>query len=59
MVPKGLQVGDTFRDGQQTFVVEAVNRNGTYDSKAVKKAGGSGEAAPHQSAARKRRGKKQ
>lgn len=35
MVPKGLKVGDTFEDGGRLFVVEAVNGNGTYFSRAV------------------------
>lgn len=35
MVPKGLKVGDTFEDGGRLYVVEAVNGNGTYFSRAV------------------------
>lgn len=35
MVPKGLKIGDTFEDGKRLFVVEAVNRDGTYYSRAV------------------------
>ena len=50
MVPKGLKIGDTFEDGKRLFVVEAVNGDGTYYSRAVEKADGRGEAAPHQSA---------
>ena len=46
MVPKGLKAGDTFEDGGRLYVVEAVNGNGTYFSRAVE----NGEAAPHQSA---------
>nr|DAP97962.1 MAG TPA: hypothetical protein [Bacteriophage sp.] len=48
MVPKGLKTGDTFEDGKRLYVVEAVNRDGTYYSRAVE----NGEAAPHQSAVR-------
>lgn len=50
MVPKGLKIGDTFEDGKRLYVVEAVNRDGTYYSRAVEKADNSDEAAPHQSA---------
>lgn len=46
MVPKGLKIGDTFEDGKRLYVVEAVNRDGTYYSRAVVNS----EAAPHQSA---------
>ena len=46
MVPKGLKAGDTFEDGKRLYVVEAVNGDGTYYSRAVE----NGEAAPHQSA---------
>lgn len=35
MVPKGLKIGDTFEDGKRLYVVEAVNRDGTYYSRAV------------------------
>lgn len=35
MVPKGLKIGDTFEDGKRLFVVEAVNKDGTYYSRAV------------------------
>ena len=69
MVPKGLKAGDTFEDGKRLYVVESVNRDGTYYSRAVENS----EAAPHQSesgaaesfhqggsqVARKRRTKKQ
>lgn len=50
MVPKGLKIGDTFEDGKRLYVVEAVNRDGTYYSRAVEKADNSGKAATHQSA---------
>ena len=46
MVPKGLKAGDTFEDGKRLYVVEAVNGDGTYYSRAVENS----EAAPHQSA---------
>lgn len=71
MVPKGLKVGDTFEDGGRLFVVEAVNGNGTYFSRAVEKADARGveDAAPykadadkqeaHSQVTRKRRTKKQ
>lgn len=35
MVPKGLKIGDTFEDGKRLYVVEAVNGDGTYYSRAV------------------------
>lgn len=35
MVPKGLKIGDTFEDGKRLYVVEAVNKDGTYYSRAV------------------------
>ena len=35
MVPKGLKAGDTFEDGNRLYVVEAVNGDGTYYSRAV------------------------
>lgn len=35
MVPKGLKAGNTFEDGKRLYVVEAVNRDGTYYSRAV------------------------
>lgn len=35
MVPKGLQVGDTFWDGGRWFEVLAVNGNGTYSSRQI------------------------
>ena len=42
MVPKGLKIGDTFEDGKRLYVVEAVNRDGTYYSRTVE----NGEAYP-------------
>jgi len=42
MVPKGLKIGDTFEDGKRLYVVEAVNGDGTYYSRAVE----NGEAHP-------------
>lgn len=71
MVPKGLKAGDTFEDGKRLYVVEAVNGNGTYFSRAVEKADARsvGDAAPykadadkqeaHSQVTRKRRTKKQ
>ena len=38
MVPKGLKIGETFEDGKRLYVVEAVNGDGTYFSRAVDKA---------------------
>lgn len=35
MVPKRLKIGDTFEDGKRLYVVEAVNKDGTYYSRAV------------------------
>lgn len=35
MVPKGLKAGETFEDGKRLYVVEAVNKDGTYYSRAV------------------------
>lgn len=35
MVPKGLKIGDTFEDGKRLYVVEAVNKDGTYYSRTV------------------------
>lgn len=35
MVPKGLKIGDTFEDGKRLYVVEAVNGDGAYYSRAV------------------------
>ena len=46
MVPKGFKAGDTFEDGKRLYVVEAVNRDGTYYSRAVENS----EATTHQSA---------
>ena len=71
MIPKGLKIGDTFEDGKRLFVVEAVNVDGTYFSRAVEKADARGveDAAPyksdsdkqeaHSQVTRKRRTKKQ
>ena len=71
MVPKGLKAGDTFEDGKRLYVVEAVNGDGTYYSRAVEKADARGveDAAPykadadkqeaHSQVTRKRRTKKQ
>ena len=42
MVPKGLKIGDTFEDGKRLYVVEAVNKDGTYYSRTVE----NGEAHP-------------
>lgn len=38
MAPKGLQPGDTFTEGKLTFVVVAVNTDGSYDAKLAEKA---------------------
>lgn len=35
MIPKWLKTGDTFEDGKRLYVVEAVNRDGTYYSRAA------------------------
>lgn len=35
MVTKGLKIGDTFEEGKRLYVVEAVNEDGTYYSRAV------------------------
>lgn len=65
MVPKGLKIGDTFEDGKRLFVVEAVNGNGTYFSRAVENgepmANAGGERAEQSPAPTKRhtRSKKQ
>lgn len=55
MVPKGLKIGDTFEDGKRLYVVEAVNGNGTYFSRAVEKADERGveDAAPYKADADK------
>lgn len=37
MAPKGLQPGDTFTEGKLTYVVVAVNANGSYDAKLAEK----------------------
>lgn len=65
MVPKGLKIGDTFDDGKRLYVVEAVNGNGTYFSRAVENGGpmanAGGERAEQSPAPTKRhtRSKKQ
>lgn len=37
MVRDGMKPGDMFDDGGRTFVVVAVNENGTYSSRQVEK----------------------
>lgn len=37
MAPKGLQPGDTFTEGKMTYVVVAVNADGSYDAKLEEK----------------------
>ena len=37
MAPKGLQPGDTFAEGKLTYVVVAVNADGSYDAKLAEK----------------------
>ena len=37
MAPKGLQPGDTFTEGKLTYVVVAVNADGSYDAKLAEK----------------------
>lgn len=37
MAPKGLQPGDTFTEGKLTYVVVAVNADGSYDAKLTEK----------------------
>lgn len=62
MVPKGLKIGDTFEDGGRLFVVEAVNGDGTYYSRAVENgrpmANAGGERAEQSPAPTKRRTRK-
>lgn len=37
MAPKGLQPGDTFTEGKLTYVVVAVNANGSYEANLAEK----------------------
>lgn len=60
MVPKGLKIGDTFEDGKRLYVVEAVNKDGTYYSRAVEsgKVHPGTDSLPQGEVTRKRRTKK-
>lgn len=61
MVPKGLKIGDTFEDGKRLYVVEAVNKDGTYYSRAVEndEVHPGTDSLPQGEVTRKRRTKKQ
>lgn len=61
MVPKGLKAGNTFEDGKRLYVVEAVNKDGTYYSRAVEndEVHTGTDSLPQGEATRKRRTKKQ
>lgn len=37
MAQKGLQPGDTFIEGNMTYVIVAVNADGSYDAKLAEK----------------------